>query len=133
MWALWERWMLQEPRMSPAVQVFRRLDDTGSTHADGRRRKSAMARNRGRLSGASAAGYGDLAGAGMVGIVDWSGGLNLFRLVELSAILSPGLCNPSTDPLVVVCHGRHSVRAISIGGAMWRRHSLRQVATAMNC
>ena len=56
------------------VQVFGCLHDDPSTRADGRRPKSAKARNRGRRIAAGAAGYGELASRGMVTMVDfgWS-------------------------------------------------------------
>ena len=47
---------------------------TPSTRADGRRRRSAKARNRGRRIADGAAGYGELASRGTVTMVDfgWS-------------------------------------------------------------
>jgi hypothetical protein len=47
-----------------------RLDDAPFTRADGRRPRSAKARNRGRWSVVGAAGYGELAAEGIVRMVD---------------------------------------------------------------
>jgi hypothetical protein len=68
-----------------------------STRADGRRRRSAKARNRGRRIGGGAAGYGKLGTRGVVTMVvlGWSNWIDL----EVAEVRERGLARALERPI----------------------------------
>jgi hypothetical protein len=72
-----------EIAMSPSVQVFGRRNDGFSTHSDGRRPKSAKARNRG---------LGNGGGAATMGISPPAQALMWSKVAATCTILPRGVC-----------------------------------------